>query len=246
MADSNQVTAPRPARPPVVMLHEVWTIGLSQGTRVCPDLWDVLSPLERDRAERFHFERDRRRFINAHGALRQILGGCLDRAPEKIQFNCGPRGKPQVEDAGFEFNLAHAEDLAVVVISTVGRVGIDLEAVRQVPEMESLVRQFFSANEAGAFADLRTADKQEAFFNLWTRKEAWLKATGEGIAHRLAEVEVSFLPHDPPALTRLPPAMGEPSEWRLLSARPAPGFVLAAAVPAAAPEPVFRCWNHEV
>jgi len=193
-----------------------------------------LSRDEKLRAGRFRFERDRNRFIVARAWLRAVLAHYLEISPAKIVFSYGPSGKPVLAGAlagsELQFNLAHSGALALLAVTTTAPIGIDVEHTRSIPEAEQLVCRFFSPREADFFHELEADARPAAFFNLWTRKEALLKATGEGIAHSLNRVEVSFLSHEPARLLSLPPGTLPLSRWTLRELHPAMGFTAALAV----------------
>ena len=208
------------------------SFSLAQPASVLAACEQVLSDEEHERARKFHFEVHRARFVAGRGLLRFLLGHYLQADPARLIFSYGANGKPALQGKEHEllhFNLAHSESLALLGITRLGRLGVDVERVRELPDFEKLVSCFFSVREATAFARLSAGLRASAFFNLWTRKEAWLKATGEGIAHRLDKVEVSFLPGEPARLLALP----EPnplSGWTLRELQPAEGFVGALAL----------------
>jgi 4'-phosphopantetheinyl transferase len=193
----------------------------------------VLDRAELERAERFHFERDRRRYIAGRGMLRTILGRYLGIPARRVAFTYGAAGKPalapELAGSGLYFNLAHSEDLALMALTRDAAIGVDVEQIRVLEDFDELVARFFSAREHAAFDRLKPEEKPSAFFNLWTRKEAWLKATGEGIAHSLNRVEVTFLPGEPAGLLSLPADRNEASEWELHDLMPASGFAAALA-----------------
>jgi 4'-phosphopantetheinyl transferase len=178
-----------------------------------------LTPAELDRAARFHFDLHRRRFIVGRGSLRVILGRYLQAESRTLEFSYGPHGKPALAGAfaasGLYFNLAHSEDLALLAVTRLGPVGVDLEKVGPLDDMDELVARFFSPRENSRFAQLSKEQKPSAFFNLWTRKEALLKATGEGIGQSLNQVEVSFLPGEPAKLLTLPDHFSQGTRWSL-------------------------------
>lgn len=209
-------------------------------------------PLSRDelaRAARYRFDQHRNRYIAAHGWLRQLLGRYLAVPAATVEFEEGPKGKPGLggvaRASGLQFNLAHSEGLALVAIACATPVGVDVERIRTLFEAEDLVSRFFSKREADEFRALTEDQKPVAFFRLWTRKEAWLKATGEGIAHLLDQVEVSVLPAEPLRLLRLPEGFSPPSDWSLCDLAPGPGFAAALAMPIPGAQPECRRWHHE-
>ena len=225
----------------------VWAARLDLPASVLAGFTATLSPPELERAARFHFERLRQRFIAGRGLLRALLGRYLSVEPGQVEFSYGSAGKPMLLTPDPEtpphFNLAHTDDLALLAFTRLGPVGVDAERVRALDDVTGLVARFFSAREHAAFASLPEAQQPAAFFNLWTRKEAWLKATGEGIAHSLHLVEVSFLPREPARLLAVPEPLSQGRPWTLLDLRPAAGFAAALAIAAAAPK--LRCWRWD-
>jgi 4'-phosphopantetheinyl transferase len=186
-----------------------------------------------ERAYRCRFEQHRHRYIAAHGWLRSLLAGYLARSADTVEFVLGPRGKPGLSascnQSGLQFNLAHCENLAAIAVTQNCDTGVDIEQVHPIPDAGDLVSRFFSQSESVVFHSLPEDQRAAAFFNLWTRKEAWLKATGEGIAHLLNQVEVSFLPDDAVKLLKLPAAYASDSPWSLQAIHPRPGIVVAVA-----------------
>jgi 4'-phosphopantetheinyl transferase len=180
-----------------------------------------LSEAERERASRFRFYRDRRRFIVARARLRELLGVRLGVPPESVELACGKNGKPALAarcaGEGLRFNVSHCEDVAVYAFSRGCEVGIDVEAIRTLPAAESIAARVFSPRENRAFLALAPRDRALGFFNCWTRKEALVKALGIGLAVRLDQLDVSE--------SRL----GEDGAWHLESFFPLPGFIGAVA-----------------
>ena len=212
----------------------IWAAHLDLPRETLARLAAILSREEQGRAARFRFETHRDRFIAARGVLRSLLAKYLERAPHELQFEYGPKGKPTLAirfaESGLFFNLTHSENLALVAVTRLGPIGVDVEQIRSVPDTEELVARFFSARENALFQTLPANQKNIAFFNLWTRKEAWLKATGEGIGHLLNRVEVTFLPGEPAQLLFLPAQSGLFSNWALQELKPAKGFIAAVAL----------------
>ncbi|MGH7617367.1 MAG: 4'-phosphopantetheinyl transferase family protein, partial [Gemmatimonadaceae bacterium] len=199
-------------------------------------LLPLLSADERARAERFMRDRDAEAFIVAHGTLRRVLARYLDAAPDTLAFITGPHGKPALasrEGRALEFNLSHSGDLALIAVARAGPVGIDVECRNRDVEHLRLAEHFFSPAERTALRALaRELDSlTEGFFNAWTRKEAYLKATGYGITRGLHHFDVSIAPGEPAALLgdRLDPSATD--RWRLSELRPGAGFQAALVVP---------------
>ncbi len=171
---------------------DIWSTGLELPGEEVERLGRCLSSDERERANRFKFERDRRRFIVARGNLRQILSDYLDLTPEKITFNYSSKGKPEIVGSRLQFNVSHSHELAIYGISWEGAIGVDLEFIRPVDSLMSLTERYFCESEREEVK--RSGDRTETFFRLWTAKEAYLKATGEGIAGGLERTEVCLNP----------------------------------------------------
>ena len=243
-------TTPATSLPQVLPpgMVELWFTSLDVPPAELDEQRRVLSETELARARRFHFDRDRNRFIAGRGWLRGVLSGYLGMPAEKLQLAIAARGKPVLDGPtrtrGLEFNLAHTEGVAVLGVACGAPVGIDVERVRHLEDASELVARFFSKSEAARFRTLAPELRDAAFFNLWTRKEAWLKATGEGIAHLLDQVEVSFEPGEEAQLLGIPPGFGNATEWSLASLAPVPGFVAAVAAPVKAARIVWRARDH--
>jgi 4'-phosphopantetheinyl transferase len=224
----------------------VWAAALDISSELLCAYAKTLSGNERERARRFHFERDQKHFIAGRGTLRAILGSYLKMQPAGLQFEYGPRGKPMVakieDNPTLHFNLAHSDGLLVVAVTEHCSIGVDVERVRLMEQADDLVERFFSPNEAKKLRGLPVHQRTRAFFNLWTRKEACLKATGDGIAERLHEIAVSFLPDEPVrvlnAFSDTEPAT---AVWTLAELSPAEEY--AAAIAAAAPRLDLSCWR---
>lgn len=210
----------------------VWLAELDLPTLQIEKLAQTLSPDEAERANRFYFERDRKHFIAGRGILRTILGQYLDLDPAEIQFNYSARGKPALAntDEVLYFNLSHSQGLALYGVSRDFNLGIDLEYIRPMSDLEQLAKRFFSPGEYTAIASLPDDEKQRAFFQAWTCKEAYLKATGDGLAGGLAEVEVSLIPGEGARLIRIAGNPQAALSWSLAQIIPAPDYMAAVAV----------------
>jgi len=179
-------------------LH-IWRANLDLPTNLLTDLAVNLSLDERQRAERFYFERDKKKFIACRGLLRIILSRYLNLEPHKLEFTYSLQGKPELNNIDIQerlcFNVSHSQDLAVYAIALNHSVGIDLEHLRHIPDVQQLAERFFSPSESRIINALPEPQQQEVFFRLWTIKEAYLKATGEGLAG-LQTIAVSFTPEN--------------------------------------------------
>lgn len=205
----------------------VWSAWLRASPARLEALALTLSEDENERAARFHFQCHRHSYVCGRAWLRRIIGRCLNLKPAEVRFHYNPNGKPLIR--GLHFNLSHCEDLALIAVSRAGRVGVDVERVRVLENAGELVAQFFAPRERVAYDRLPPEKQPQAFFNLWTRKEALLKATGDGIGHLLSEVEVAFVPGEPARLVRLPQGQPAGNHWGLCELQPATGFAAALA-----------------
>ena len=210
-----------------------WCASLNQPVE---SYLDLLSEDEKIRAKRFLFHQDQRRFIVARGLLRTILGLYLEIAPGAIQFSYTKSGKPVlVEKTGGPnlcFNLSHSGDLVLIAFSHDRQIGIDLEKIRPVPDVMQLVSQFFSTEENAEFTTMPHDQKLIAFFSGWTRKEAYLKARGDGLFFPLSQFSVSLATEKNTCLLESHDEPGELSRWSLVSLTPVPvpGYIGALAV----------------
>jgi 4'-phosphopantetheinyl transferase len=197
-------------------MTEVVVGWLHAGPEEVRSLRPRLSDSERRRADRFRFERDRRRFIVARARLRELLAARLDVAPQAIELAYGKNGKPGLAQryahSGWRFNVAHCGDVAVYAFSRDSDIGVDIEAIRPVCEADAIAARFFSRREYAAYSALAPRDRPLGFLECWTRKEAVVKALGDGLSMPLDELDVSRAPG-----------------WSLHSFFPLPGFIAALA-----------------
>lgn len=162
------------------------------------DCWSLLDDAEKSRASQFRSNALKRRWTVARAGLRSILASHCCCSPDIIEFTSGVFGKPELAGAiantGVTFNLSHSGNMAVVVVAREIDLGIDIEFKKPVSDWASVARRFFSANENARLMNLEQFSRLDAFFDCWTRKEAVIKATGEGMSARLDEFEVSLTP----------------------------------------------------
>lgn len=225
----------------------VWRIDLRATSDFVEHLATTLSTAERGRAVRFRFPEHRERFIVAHGALRDILSRYLDLPASEFVFEANAHGKPALalpEYTWLQFNLTHSGDLALVAVTRDRPIGIDVEHKIPPDDPARLVEQFFSDNENVAFSALPESQREAAFFAGWTRKEAYIKALGEGLSTPLDQFDVSLAPDQPARLLvdRLHP--DHPTHWSLLDLDPdAIGPDYAAALAIAGPRPTLTLYH---
>jgi 4'-phosphopantetheinyl transferase len=216
-----------------IVCGEIRAVCLNQPEELVSTLAGALSEAELARARRYHFDRDRRRFLVARGELRRILACELGVDSQAIEFVYGPYGKPSLappfDATGLRFNLAHSDELAVVALCHRGEVGIDVEAVRPMRDEAELVRICLSQREQQEYRSIDPASRNAAFFSGWTRKEAFIKGLGKGLSHPLDSFDVSLAPQMPSQIHRVGNLSGEECGWCLASFIPAPGYIAAVA-----------------
>jgi 4'-phosphopantetheinyl transferase len=213
-----------------------WCAGLDVPADTSARLYATLTPDERTRSARFQFERDRQRFIVARGVLRDLLGRYLQAKPREITFAYNAFGKPDLSPvfgSRLKFNLSHSAGLALIAIAADSNVGVDLECIRAQCDYAEIARHFFSTVEVDQLHALPSHLYAEAFFNCWTKKEAYLKARGEGLSIPLNSFSVPLTTD--PALTcvdlyRAPSDNVPAKRWSLCTLQPAPGYIGALAI----------------
>jgi 4'-phosphopantetheinyl transferase len=201
----------------------LWRCRLAAAEPVRIALGATLSDDERERAARFRFEPDRNRYVVARGLLRRVLAGYLDVAPERLRLRYEQHGKPVLvrEQPGrsLDFNVSHSGELAVLAVGWSRRVGVDIEKVRPNVEAEEIAQRFFSPNEVQLLRSLPCHLRQDGFFCCWTRKEAYVKACGEGLQIALDSFDVTLHPAAPARFTR-----GVGPAWQLVGFMAEPGY----------------------
>ena len=221
-----------PATTPPLGVDEahLWRLDLDAAAADNGAAMTILAADERARAARFHFERDRERFIAGRARLRRLLASYLDRAPAELVFAFGRHGKPALENSGIEFNLSHSGGCALIAMARGRPVGVDVERIRGDFACEDIARRFFAPAEVDQLATLAPEAYATGFFRCWTRKEAYVKARGDGLTLELDRFEV---PLDPAARRAIATCADEPSEtsrWGLREIAPGPGFLGALVV----------------
>lgn len=241
--------ANRPPAPPRVFFHtwkdptrslraaagldaeeiQVWIAALPADGSEAAALASVLTPDELRRAARFLVETPRRQFVFCRALVRHLAGACLAVAPETLDIGALPLGKPFVRQPAspraLDFNISHSGGLAAVALARGRQVGVDLELVRPLADMPALARRIFSADELGALNALPAAEQSAAFYTGWSRKEAYLKATGEGLTGGMREVGVSLAPGAAAPLLRAPAGGETTPRWTLRDLPLPPGYV---------------------
>jgi 4'-phosphopantetheinyl transferase len=185
---------------------------------------------ERERAARFRFAHDRRRYVVARATLRALLGRELGLPPAAVPLTADAYGKPRLASelgARLSFNLSHTVGRALYALAEGPELGVDAEAIRPLAEMEALARDVFSREELLEWSSLADEERTSGFFSGWTRKEAFVKALGRGLDYPLAAFAVTLAPASQPRLLRLRADAGASDDWRLLAFSPEPGYLAA-------------------
>jgi 4'-phosphopantetheinyl transferase len=256
----NDLPAPRFVRPPQSLALDahvihVWRIRLDGDVAQFRAARALVSEDERDRAARFHFDRDRFRHVFAHAALRQILARYRHAAPTALTFETTNFGKPFLK-GGPEFNLTHSGELALLAVTNRKALGVDVEREQRATDYALLAQRFFSAPEIADLTALSAADQPRAFFTLWTRKEAFIKAIGEGLSFPLAAFDAGPRRGDGVRLINLdagkssaPQGAAAPSfvrgAWHVSSFIPAEGYIASLAASASERRaPQVKYWEY--
>lgn len=216
---------------PSIQSHEVHVWQANLANKSTDAFLPSLSPDEKARADRFKFPIHRDRFITARGILRMLLANYLNQSPDQLAFCYGDRGKPALAKGELQFNVSHSEDFALYALSCDRAVGIDVEKIRAIDNLEGLTSRFFTLGEHQAIVQLPMEQREKMFFRYWTCKEAYLKATGEGLS-QLAGLEISL--KDSAQLKTISTPQTEIQNWVLQELELPPEFVGAIAIHAEA------------
>jgi 4'-phosphopantetheinyl transferase len=242
---ADQGWAPPPPTGPALRPDEVhvWRASLRPHGPALETLEAHLSPDERARAARFRFAELRRAFVAGRGIQREILSRYTGIAPAALEYRFTSYGKPALDGpggaSGVSFNVSNAGDLALFAVTLRREIGVDLEQVKPMPDGLDIARRFFSAPENEVFAAVPEAERDVVFFHCWTRKEAYIKAVGEGLSMPLDRFDVSFLPGQPARLLATRGESGEADRWSMLELHPGPGYAGALVVEGSGWNPVL-------
>lgn len=235
--------------PETLLLHSnevhVWRAALDVSESDVRRLGGMLAGDERHRAERFVFPRDRTHFVAARGLLRMLLGRYLEHDPQRLRFVYGPYGKPELATVsggtGLRFNVSHSHGLALYAVTRQRDIGVDVERIRPEVAQETIAEHFFSPREVAVLRALPATLQATAFFACWTRKEAYIKARGDGLSLPLDQFVVSLAPGEPAALLYTAWDLQEAARWALQNLAPGPGYMAAVAV--AGHDWQLTCWE---
>jgi 4'-phosphopantetheinyl transferase len=227
----------------------VWITRLGASPTRIQALSKILSPDERQRAERFHFQADRERHVVGRGLARILLGHLLGIGADEIQFRYNDFGKPSLVPAqniaDFQFNLSHSGDLILLAVTAGRAIGVDVEQIRQDTEVDAVAARFFSPRENVDLASVFPAQRRDAFFSCWSRKEAFIKATGAGLFRCLHGFDVALKPDEPARLLQTRPDPAEADRWVIRNLDVGPGYKAALAVEGASWELKTMTWTPD-
>jgi 4'-phosphopantetheinyl transferase len=209
---------------------DVWAVHIAGPDGVAGEVEGVLAPDEIARADQYRFSHLRRSFVLARGALRILLGCYLDVSPASIQFTYGSRGKPALaRPARVQFNASHSGDLAVFAFTAGCEIGIDVEQIRPIENMQRIADQFFCPEEAGELMSLTASQRERSFYLCWTRKEAYIKAIGDGLSAPLDGFRVTLEQDQPARFVHIANDVSSAKAWTLHDLSLAPGYAAALA-----------------
>jgi len=230
----------------------IWRVSLNQSSERTAFSFEVLSPDERAKAARFHFDKDRNQFVQARAALRFILSEYLDADPRTLEFSYGPQGKPclvsEVRECGtgvspvnhaqdaratnksLRFNLSRRDGLALIAVTRDREIGVDVELVRADLSFFQIADVSFSSTEVATLRNLPESARVKGFYNCWTRKEAYVKAHGAGLSFPLKQFDVSLTPGDPSQLLQIHDDLDRIDRWTMREIPVAENYVAALVV----------------
>jgi 4'-phosphopantetheinyl transferase len=211
------------------MVH-VWTVRTEAPSAVAERFELYLSPDEKGRAAQFRFERDRNSFVVAHGVLRILLGRYLNISPAGVLFKYESKGKPAIAGSGgIDFNVSHSHGLAVFAFTAGCQVGVDVERIRPLQDVQSIADRYFCSEEATELMSLPPSERELGFYLCWTRKEAYVKASGDGLSAPLDSFRVTLRPCQPARFIHLANDTSASKAWSLHDLRLASDYAAALA-----------------
>lgn len=208
----------------------VWSVPLKRSLAELYRLRELLADEEYERACRYLHRPSRDQFITTRAFLRLTLGRYLGLEPSRVRLTTSSTGKPQLEGGGLHFNVSHSHELALIAVTRKAEVGVDIERVRSVASHLDMADRYFTPGETVALRRLPPGAREQAFYHIWTRKEAFLKATGLGLSHGLERFEVSVPPDDPARILHIDGDRGAGERWAMTSLDPGQGYVAALAI----------------
>ena len=188
----------------------IWVVDVNYNS-----LPNFLSAAEKKRWNNFYFSQDKQTFYQSHNALRLILSQYLSEKPSEIEYEWTSFGKPFLKNKRLQFNLSHTDTMAVVAVTEDAEIGVDIENLNRKVEYDDLAKRFFCEAEYQKLVQVYPKRKTNAFFNCWTRKEAFIKAVGEGLSYPLNDFEVSLRSNEPVQINHIQQDLEKPKKWSL-------------------------------
>lgn len=221
----------------------VWFVNLAVDAHTVAELAASLTGTEQQRAFSFRSVSARTQFVVTRSSLRSILSAYLDVSPLRPEFVHGPQGKPTLAYpwSWLHFNVSHSQDVALIAVTRLGEVGVDVERIRPFANDLGMAERYFSPRETELLRALTGESRAEAFFHAWTRKEAFLKASGIGLSYGLERVEVTLLPEEEARFLRIDGCEQLAAQWSLRHLTPVAGCV--GAVTLRGHDYHLRCWK---
>lgn len=230
-------------------LVHLWRVNLNLSPTTIKELAGLLSQDEMAKANRFRFQKHKRRFVVARGVLRHLLGNYLQINPKEVKFQYGDRGKPYLtnttDNNSLQFNISHSQEYALHGFVYNHPIGVDLEYLREMKDAAQIAQRFFSAQEFRLLDNLDSRQQQRLFFKLWTAKEACLKATGKGLADSLESVKIDFDQTEVPCLKAIQGCSEAIKWWSMYPCIPAQNYVGAIAIKAQITQEQIKYWNWD-
>ncbi len=212
---------------------QLWRVDLAALGEEEPRWRRLLSPDELARADRFHFSRDRQNFVACRAMVRKVLGAYVETNAAELRFAYSSKEKPSLSvptGSDVSFNIAHSGGIALLAFTRGRQMGVDVEQIRRDLDPEPIARRFFSSYEQKELALLPPPERLDAFFRCWTRKEAYIKATGDGLSLPLSQFDVSLSADEKDALLATRPDAGEAQRWMLREVSAGSGYAAALCV----------------
>lgn len=209
----------------------IWSVSKSNHIDRLQQYWEILNQEERLRAGKFRFSKDQNCFVIARGVLRILLGKYLSIDPVKIQFKRGHNGKPYVDyEINIQFNVSHSRNMIVLGFVLEHNIGVDIEYALREVEIIKIANLFFAKEEVTALMALEKDYHTQAFYNCWTRKEAFIKAEGSGLAFPLDQFVVSLDSKEEATLIDTKWDKKEKEKWVLDTLEPEENYIGAVSV----------------
>ena len=221
----------------------VWRLSFALSAEQVARLAEALTEDERERAARYLHLPTRNQFIAARAWLRQLLGRYLGTDPQRLRLTQTNTGKPVLVGGGIHFNVSHSGEVGLIAMSARQEIGVDVERVRTYPGNLDMADRYFTPGEVSALRRLPLGAREQAFYHVWTRKEAFLKATGLGLSYGLERFEVSVPPDDPARILHVDGDAGAAKRWSMTALEPGEGYVGTLAVQS--PGQRVRVWRYD-